>query len=108
MGTSLACGRSTPLGLILPLAGLFAALGSSCKGPGTPDPPELQRPRAGIVVAEQPLAVEVGRRVLEQGGNAADAAVATALVPFLQPGLPVLSAALVALVAERVLARRAA
>ncbi len=34
------------------------------------------------------------------------AAVATALVPFLQPGLPVLSAALVALVAERVLARR--
>jgi Predicted branched-chain amino acid permease (azaleucine resistance) len=36
------------------------------------------------------------------------AAVATALVPFLQPGLPVLSAALVALVAERVLARRAA
>ena len=80
MGTSLACGRSTPLGLILPLAGLFAALGSSCKGPGTPDPPELQRPRAGIVVAEQPLAVEVGRRVLEQGGNAADAAVATALM----------------------------
>jgi len=34
------------------------------------------------------------------------AAVATALVPFLQPGLPVLSAALVALAAERVLARR--
>ena len=35
------------------------------------------------------------------------AAVAMALVPFLQPGLPVLSAALVALVAERLLARRA-
>jgi len=35
------------------------------------------------------------------------AAVATALVPILQPGLPVLSAALVALIAERLLARRA-
>ena len=34
------------------------------------------------------------------------AAVATILVPFLQPGLPVLSAALVAVIAERILARR--
>lgn len=52
----------------------------ACKGPGTPEPPELQRPVAGVVVAEQSLAVEVGQRVLEQGGNAADAAVATALM----------------------------
>lgn len=34
------------------------------------------------------------------------AAVAVALVPLLQPGLPVLSAALVAIVAERILAKR--
>jgi hypothetical protein len=34
------------------------------------------------------------------------AAVALALVPVLQPGLPVLSAALVAVVAERITARR--
>lgn len=34
------------------------------------------------------------------------AALATALVPVLQPGLPVLSAALVAVIAERILARR--
>jgi len=35
------------------------------------------------------------------------AAVAIALVPFLAPGLPVLSAALVAVIAERIMARRA-
>jgi predicted branched-subunit amino acid permease len=35
------------------------------------------------------------------------AAVAVALVPFLAPGLPVLSAALVAAIAERIMARRA-
>lgn len=37
----------------------------------------------------------------------ASAAVAVALVPFLRPGLPVLSAAVVALIAERIMARRA-
>jgi len=36
-------------------------------------------PRAGAVVCEHPLAAEVGARVLGAGGNAADAAVATAL-----------------------------
>jgi gamma-glutamyltranspeptidase/glutathione hydrolase len=36
-------------------------------------------PSAGAVVSEHPLATEVGRRVLDVGGNAADAAVATAL-----------------------------
>ena len=45
-------------------AALLAAAGApGCKGPGTPKPPELQRPVAGVVVAEQSLAVEVGQRV---------------------------------------------
>jgi gamma-glutamyltranspeptidase/glutathione hydrolase len=35
--------------------------------------------QAGVVVCEQPLAADVGASILAQGGNAADAAVATAL-----------------------------
>src|SRR5437870_3074105 len=34
--------------------------------------------RRGMVVAEHPLGAEVGARVLDRGGNAVDAAVATA------------------------------
>lgn len=37
------------------------------------------RLKAGVVVCEQPLAAEVGASILALGGNAADAAVATAL-----------------------------
>lgn len=39
--------------------------------------------RAGMIVAPQPPAVEVGAQVLQQGGNAFDAALACAFVQFL-------------------------
>ncbi|MFT4539361.1 MAG: gamma-glutamyltranspeptidase/glutathione hydrolase [Planctomycetota bacterium] len=41
--------------------------------------PSAPKPSRGMVVAEHPLAVSAGLSVLEDGGNAADAAIATAL-----------------------------
>src|SRR5262249_36034214 len=42
--------------------------------------------RNGIVAAESPLAVEAGVRILEQGGNAVDAAIATnAMMGVVEP-----------------------
>jgi gamma-glutamyltranspeptidase/glutathione hydrolase len=43
---------------------------------GAADPPAVEA-RHGMVVAAEPLAAEVGVRILEAGGNAIDAAVAT-------------------------------
>lgn len=41
-------------------------------------PPQVSRSRRGAVVTQAPLATDVGARVLSRGGNAVDAAVATA------------------------------
>lgn len=55
---------------------VFAAALALCVGCAAP---ARRTPGEGMVVCEHPLAAEVGARVLRDGGNAADAAVATAL-----------------------------
>ncbi len=63
----------------LAAAALAPLLLATCGQPDLLEAFGWETPSRGMVVAEHPLAVEVGLKVLREGGNAADAAVATAL-----------------------------
>lgn len=70
------------LGAIL-VVGLLACQPSEEDGAGSAGaeaaaPPQVARSTEGMVVAAQPLATRAGVQMLERGGNAADAAAATA------------------------------
>ncbi len=76
MSRSLRPSRLRRAGLLL----LCAAAPLGCRSaPLLEEGPRWPRPVRGAVVSEHRLASEVGARILEEGGNAADAAVATAL-----------------------------
>src|SRR3954469_1045477 len=69
------------------LAALFASFTASAQlRPSQPEPPsgwtpkKLAHAKHYMVAAANPLAVEAGLRMLERGGNAVDAMVATQLV----------------------------
>ena len=62
---------------------LEQAFGQESPGAGDPGRPDFRRTR-GMVVAPQPIAVEVGASMLRRGGNAIDAAIATAFSQFLE------------------------
>ena len=48
-------------------------------------PPKSAVSKGGMVVAGHPLAAEAGKRVLTDGGNATDAAVAAAVLAVVCP-----------------------
>ncbi len=58
------------------MLGLRPGLGTGARAEDRGQARSLVMTRYGIVAAEQPLACQIGTRILEQGGNAIDAAVA--------------------------------
>jgi len=74
------------LGLTLLVAGVIALSSRAVLPSGPLNTEEVKRrsPRHGIVVAVSPPGADVGRDILQKGGNAVDAAVAVACVEVLQ------------------------
>ena len=70
--------RNLIAGLALLMAGILPAIALDVRGSiGAPQQPAVST-RHGMVVAQEKLAARVGADILRQGGNAVDAAVATA------------------------------
>ncbi len=76
MTTRVRCSRRPRIGVAL---ATLVVLTAACASFDPDARARFATPRRGMVVCEHPLATEVGVAILEQGGNAADAAVATAL-----------------------------
>src|ERR1700719_851920 len=73
--------RSIGLGVIVALEIVSAAMGQD-RSQGR----SMVISRGGIVAAESPLAAQAGVRMLERGGNAVDAAIATnAMMGVVEP-----------------------
>ena len=70
--------RLTEIGAQRAVSVIAALALAGCGGPSKPAPPPVNRPPPflGSIVSPEPLAGEVARQVLTEGGNAADAAVA--------------------------------
>jgi gamma-glutamyltranspeptidase/glutathione hydrolase len=79
--------RNPQLVLLILFSSIFSALASSAvHAQDRGQARSMVISRNGIVAAESPLAAQAGVRVLEQGGNAVDAAIATnAMMGVVQP-----------------------
>ena len=89
-GGMVACAGRTPFLMLAACAVAWGCGTGQDDGPGREAvvPPQVSSSPNGVVVAAQPLAAEAGARMLDLGGNAADAAVAAAFaVSVVEPSM---------------------